>query len=284
LTAIIKRIARSVLGDVETSIADLDADVTALTADVAGKADAVHTHIIDDTTGLQAALDGKAALAHAHAQADITGLVADLAGKASASHTHPASDISDSTAAGRTLLTAANAAAQKTALAITLDDLADAAVSGAAEGQALVHNGTQFANLTLQTVTLGPWHINDLPATATTVAGVGYYNTSSAVSLVNTDLRMDLAGRVVGVIIASDDARTAGTATARVRVNGASTAFNAGAVALDGTNTLTDSAFVAWGSGVAFAAGDTLGVAVQTSSWAPTTANVAVWLVVALKF
>ena len=39
-----------------------------------------------------------------------------LAGKAASTHTHPASQISDSTAAGRALLTAADAAAQRTSL------------------------------------------------------------------------------------------------------------------------------------------------------------------------
>jgi hypothetical protein len=51
---------------------------------------------ISQTSGLQAALDAKAAVAH----------------------THTASQISDSTAAGRTLVTAADAAAQRTALKV----------------------------------------------------------------------------------------------------------------------------------------------------------------------
>jgi len=50
-----------------------------------------------------------------------------LAGIPLPSHTHTASQISDATAVGRTLLTAANAAAQRTALAINnLDDTSDA--------------------------------------------------------------------------------------------------------------------------------------------------------------
>lgn len=47
-----------------------------------------------------------------------TVLFSDTALFASASHTHPASQISDSTTAGRTLLTAADAAAQRTALGL----------------------------------------------------------------------------------------------------------------------------------------------------------------------
>lgn len=53
-----------------------------------------------------------AAASHTHAQSEITNLVTDLAGKAASSHTHTASNISDSTAAGRSMLTAADAAAQ----------------------------------------------------------------------------------------------------------------------------------------------------------------------------
>jgi hypothetical protein len=56
---------------------------------------AAHTHPISEVSGLQTALDGKAA----------------------ASHTHPAAEISDSSAAGRAILTAADAAAQRTAMA-----------------------------------------------------------------------------------------------------------------------------------------------------------------------
>jgi hypothetical protein len=65
-----------------------------------------------------AGLAGKAASSHSHAQSDVTGLVAALAAKAASSHTHPASEISDSTAAGRSLLTAADVTAQRTALGL----------------------------------------------------------------------------------------------------------------------------------------------------------------------
>ena len=51
-------------------------------------------------------------LAHIHPQSDITNLITDLAAKAALVHTHLAIDISDSTAAGRAMLLAANAAAQ----------------------------------------------------------------------------------------------------------------------------------------------------------------------------
>ena len=62
-------------------------------ADV-GAAASVHGHVISDVSGLQTALDGKAAT----------------------SHTHTASQISDSSAVGRSVLTAADAAAARTAI------------------------------------------------------------------------------------------------------------------------------------------------------------------------
>lgn len=88
------------------------ADVSGLQAALDGKAAAVHGHVIADVTGLQGALDGKAAAAHGHAIGDVTGLQTALDGKAATGHTHAAADIANSSAAGRAMLTAADAAAQ----------------------------------------------------------------------------------------------------------------------------------------------------------------------------
>lgn len=59
-----------------------------------------------------------AAAAHGHAISDISGLQTALDGKAAIFHTHVAADITNSTAAGRAILTAADAAAQRTALGL----------------------------------------------------------------------------------------------------------------------------------------------------------------------
>jgi hypothetical protein len=67
-----------------------------------------HSHAILDTTGLQAALDAKAESTHNH-----SGVYAEVV------HTHSADDISNATAAGKALLTSANATAQRTALELT---------------------------------------------------------------------------------------------------------------------------------------------------------------------
>ncbi|GHC12468.1 hypothetical protein GCM10007291_07120 [Gemmobacter nanjingensis] len=65
----------------------------------------------------------------------VTGLQAALDGKATTVHTHTASQISDSTAAGRTLLTATDAAAQRTALGLgTAATTAASAYATAAQG------------------------------------------------------------------------------------------------------------------------------------------------------
>jgi hypothetical protein len=163
---------------------------------------------------------------------------------------------------------------------VALNDLTDVTVSGAAQGQVLARDGTDFKNLTLMTVTLGPFFINDLPGTATTQATIGYFNTATAVSRSTNDMKMNRAGRVVGLIVTSDDARTAGTATVRARINGTGTTFNAGAVILNGTNTTSMSSFVSWANGLAFTAGQTVGADVVTSGWTPITADLSVWIVV----
>jgi hypothetical protein len=66
---------------------------------IAGKAAAVHTHVIGDVTGLQTALDGKqaagsyAAAVHTHGISDVTGLQTALDGKAATSHGHAIADV-----------------------------------------------------------------------------------------------------------------------------------------------------------------------------------------------
>ncbi len=50
------------------------------------------------------------------AQSSVTNLTSDLSGKAATVHTHTATDVSDSTATGRSVLTAADAAAARTAI------------------------------------------------------------------------------------------------------------------------------------------------------------------------
>lgn len=167
--------------------------------------------------------------------------------------------------------------------AAALNDLTDVAISSARNGSVVAYDGSSWADRMVYTFTLGPFYINDLPGTATTQATLGYFNTATAVSRNANDIKMARSGYVVGAFVVSDAARTAGTATVRVRVSGTDTAFDSGSVALDASNTTSDSSIVASDLGVSFSSGQTLGVNVTTSGWTPTTADLSVWLLVQIS-
>ncbi len=124
------------------------------------------------------------------------------------------------------------------------------------------------------TFTLGPFIAINLPGSATTQAQAIGPTAAGTFALTTNDQRGPVAAHVVGLFITSNAARTAGTATARVRIAGSGAAFNAGSVALDATNTTSDADLVAPASGLAVTAGQTVGCEIVTSSWAPTTADV----------
>lgn len=123
--------------DVGLSNVDNTSDVnkpvsTATQTALSGKANTSHTHTISDTTNLQTSLDAKADASalttglaskantvHTHAVSDVTNLQTSLDGKAAVSHTHTASQISDSSAVGRSVLTAADALTAQSNLGIT---------------------------------------------------------------------------------------------------------------------------------------------------------------------
>ena len=71
-------------------------DVEALETEVAGKANSTHSHAQSDITGLATALGNKANASHTHETGDITGLDTALSGKAAA--THSLDDVSETTA------------------------------------------------------------------------------------------------------------------------------------------------------------------------------------------
>lgn len=79
-----------------------DTTYFATATQLAGKADAAHTHsqyaTNDDVEALETEVAGKANSTHSHAQSDITGLDTALSGKAAASHTHSLDDVSETTA------------------------------------------------------------------------------------------------------------------------------------------------------------------------------------------
>lgn len=91
-------------------------NVTGLQDALDSKASTSHLHGISSVVGLQDALDAKANAAHSHAISDVSGLQTALDGKAASSHNHASTDISDSTATGRSLITAASSTAARNAI------------------------------------------------------------------------------------------------------------------------------------------------------------------------
>jgi hypothetical protein len=118
-----------------------------------------------------------------------------------------------------------------------------------------------------------------LPATASNVGAnstiVGSFGDSTAAGPVT----MAYAGDVVAISISSNNARTAGTCTARVTKNGVAQTGVSQVVVLDGTNTLTNYQIIS--PVIAFVAGDTIGVETNTVAFAPTGADttVTIWVV-----
>jgi hypothetical protein len=129
--------------------------------------------------------------------------------------------------------------------------------------------------------TLGPWYLNDVPATATTPMKLLHMNTTTAVSQSSNGIRAGRVGEIVGMYVTSDASRVTGTLTLRANVGGVSTVFNGDAVQLGSSPTSRMSSIADPGAGVAIASGgDELGIDVVTSGWSPITADVAAWMLV----
>ena len=88
LTGTINLGETQVIQGINSSLGELQEDITALEGELDGKAPLSHGHEIDDVTGLQGALDGKAPLSHGHTIGQVTGLQGALDGKAPLSHGH----------------------------------------------------------------------------------------------------------------------------------------------------------------------------------------------------
>jgi len=93
----------------------------------------------------------------------------------------------------------------------------------------------------------------------------------------NTEYTMDLAGSVIGISIAGNAARSAGTLTVDVTINGTATGLQA---ILNETNTTYHYATQVMETDT-FSAGNRLGVDITTDgSWAPVTADIVVTVIV----
>jgi hypothetical protein len=167
---------------------------------------------------------------------------------------------------------------------VALTDLSDVTVATPAQGQVLVRGASEFQNLTVLCIPIGPLFAFNIPAAATTLCLPQTMTSGTAVDRAVVAMKMEKAGRVVGVHIQTNGARTAGTLTAKIRVNSGSSDLGATVVQLNATNTLSASGFVSYTNGVAFAAGDTIGAEVDASAlWAPTTADISVTLYAMLQ-
>lgn len=106
----------------------------------------------------------------------------------------------------------------------------------------------------------------------------------AAVALViataRTEVPMPVGGSLIGIVIRSNAARSAGTLTVDATIDGTVTGLQA---ALDATNTQTDTGTQAVGADV-FIAGQRIGVKITTDgAWAPTTADIDVAVLVSLS-
>lgn len=131
-----------------------------------------------------------------------------------------------------------------------------------------------LADLTAEfTITAGDT-INNTGGTATTndqLFVLWHDADTDADVLAITEAQLPWEFEVVGVSVTSTEARTAGTLTADVTINGTVTGLTA---VLDGTDTTRDYATQPRGTDLG-AAGSRVGVKLTTASWTPVTADIA---------
>ena len=126
---------------------------------------------------------------------------------------------------------------------------------------------------TYRYATLGPFHFTNVVAGGVTAGKLPISTADATFALTQQDLKIGAAGNVVGARIASNAARTAGTATALAVINGGGS--SAGAV-LNATN---PAAAGSSGTYASFTATDNVTMWINTdAAWAPTTADMVGWL------
>jgi|GEM_PF-2814241 len=167
---------------------DEKATTSALTSGLAGKADTSHAHAIADTTGLQTALDGKQA----------------AGSYAAATHMHAASDVSDSTITGRSVLTALDAAAARTAIGAGTSDLALGATGTTAKAGDYVPTWTEVTGKPSTFTPAAHAHpISDVTNLQTTL------DSKAAVSHTHTALEVSDSTTTGRAVMTATDAATA---------------------------------------------------------------------------
>jgi hypothetical protein len=114
------------------------------------------------------------------------------------------------------------------------------------------------------------WFQDDVAASQTAVA-LGRGNA-------RTEVSMARPGSVIGVVVFSNDARTAGTLSVEPTIDGTPIGL---AAVLNGTNTITNTVTQRRGDAT-FAAGQRIGVKITTDgTWAPITADIDVSVLIA---
>lgn len=105
----------------------------------------------------EAVTNAKVSATAAIAQSKIANLTTDLAGKANISHTHTASHISDSTATGRSVVTAADASAARTAIGAGTSNVSVTGSGAAATASRSdhTHGASDIASGTIASARLG---------------------------------------------------------------------------------------------------------------------------------
>lgn len=136
-----------------------------------------------------------------------TPTVPGLAGKADAVHTHVATDISDSTATGRSVLTAANAAGARSAIGAGTSSLA----LGTTAGTACEGNDARLSNTRTPSANTVPCDFVWVSHTGTRATGVGDLAAGMVVARAFT---------VTKVIYQFDTADASGSTTVECRRNG----------------------------------------------------------------
>lgn len=126
-----------------------------------------HQHPVGDVTGLQGALDGKAPSSHTHSIANVTGLQAAIDGKAATAHTHTADQISDSSATGRSILAAVDAAAARSAIGAGTSSLALGTTASTAKAGNWTPAAGDIPNLSATKLTSGTVNVERAPAGTT---------------------------------------------------------------------------------------------------------------------
>ena len=232
--------SKKLIDDIESDIAGkaalshthAQADVTNLVSDLAAKASTatVSAHI-SDTANPHAVTKAQVGLSNVDNTSDVnkpisTATQTALDGKqaagsyAAASHTHTSSQISDSTTVGRTLLTAATVAAQKTALSLVASDV----------GLGNVDN-TSDATKNAAAVTLTNKTISGASNTLSNIAQASVTNLVSDLAGKAASSHTHAATDITSGVLAPDRLAT-GTALQVVRRNSDNTALEFATVAV----------------------------------------------------